>query len=137
MDGPGVFCPQCGAPAPFRGTLVTLVCEYCGSTIVRDGVDIALVGKVSALVDNGSPVLLGSRGRWRGVPFEIIGRLQGNDPDSGIRGRSKDRLDCDSGRGQDGGIESGWRDIANPALGIDRELFRDQTETGQSDCWRN
>ncbi|MFO0632343.1 MAG: DUF4178 domain-containing protein [Nannocystaceae bacterium] len=76
MDGPGVFCPQCGAPAPFRGTLVTLVCEYCGSTIVRDGVDIALVGKVSALVDNGSPVLLGSRGRHRGVPFEIIGRLQ-------------------------------------------------------------
>jgi hypothetical protein len=73
---PSTFCPECGAPAPFRGTTVTLVCEYCGSTIVRSGVDLQLVGKVSAILDNGSPVLLGSRGRHRGVPFEVIGRLQ-------------------------------------------------------------
>jgi hypothetical protein len=31
---------------------------------------------VSAIVDNGSPILLGSRGRWGGVPFEVVGRLQ-------------------------------------------------------------
>ena len=69
-------CPQCGAPAPFRGTAVSLVCEYCGSTIVRTGVDVKLVGKVSAIVDNGSPVILGSRGRFHGTPFEVVGRLQ-------------------------------------------------------------
>lgn len=71
-----IFCPQCGAPAPFRGTAVSLVCEFCDSTIVRTGVDVRLVGKVSALVDNGSPVILGSRGRHRGAPFEVAGRLQ-------------------------------------------------------------
>src|SRR5690606_14051984 len=76
-DGrPPVFCPQCGAPAPFRGTTVSLVCEYCNSTIVRTGVDFSLVGRVSALVDSGSPILLGSRGRYKGVPFEVTGRLQ-------------------------------------------------------------
>jgi hypothetical protein len=71
-----IHCPSCGAPAPFRGTAVSLVCEYCNSTIVRTGVDIRLVGKVSAIVDNGSPILLGSRGRHGGVPFEVVGRLQ-------------------------------------------------------------
>ncbi len=70
------FCPECGAPAPYRGTTVTLVCEYCGSTIVRTGVDTRLVGKVSAIVDNGSPILLGSRGNDRGMGFEVVGRLQ-------------------------------------------------------------
>jgi hypothetical protein len=71
-----VFCPQCGAPAPFRGTTVSLVCEFCDSTIVRTGIDIHLIGKVSAIVDNGSPIILGSRGRHHGLPFEVVGRLQ-------------------------------------------------------------
>lgn len=70
------FCPECGAPAPFRGPAISLVCEYCGSTIVRTGVDLRLVGKVSAIVDNGSPIILGSRGRYHGLPFEVAGRLQ-------------------------------------------------------------
>lgn len=71
-----IHCPQCGAPAAFRGTAVSMVCEYCTSTIVREGVDIELVGKVSALVDNGSPVLLDSKGKFGGVPFVVEGRLQ-------------------------------------------------------------
>ena len=71
-----INCPQCGAPAPFRGHAVSLVCEYCGSTVVRTEVDVKLVGKVSALVDNGSPIILGSRGRFHGTPFEVVGRLQ-------------------------------------------------------------
>ena len=76
MDTSPIHCPECGAPAPFRGAALTVVCEYCGSTIVRTGADIALLGKVSALLDNGSPILLGSRGRDGGVPFEVVGRLQ-------------------------------------------------------------
>lgn len=55
---------------------MSLVCEFCDSTIVRTGVDIKLVGKVSALIDNGSPIILGSRGRHSGTPFEVAGRLQ-------------------------------------------------------------
>ncbi len=71
-----IHCPECGAPAPFRGTAVSLVCEYCDSTIVRTEVDIKLVGKVSAIVDNGSPVILDSHGKMAGVPFRVAGRLQ-------------------------------------------------------------
>jgi hypothetical protein len=75
-QGDQTFCPECGAPAPFRGTAVSLVCEYCNSTIVRTGVDLRLVGKVSAILDNGSPILLGSRGKLHTLPFEVAGRLQ-------------------------------------------------------------
>ncbi len=71
-----VFCPTCGAPVTFRGTAVSAVCEYCDSTVVRTGVDVRLIGKVSALVDNGTPVLLHSRGVFDGIPFEVDGRLQ-------------------------------------------------------------
>lgn len=76
MQEQQTHCPNCGAPAPFRGTAVSLVCEYCNSTIVRTGVDIKLIGQISAIVDNGSPVILGSRGRFKGTPFEVAGRLQ-------------------------------------------------------------
>lgn len=55
---------------------MSLVCEYCDSTIVRTEVDIKLVGKVSAIVDNGSPILLDSHGKFAGVPFRVSGRLQ-------------------------------------------------------------
>ncbi|EDM76240.1 hypothetical protein PPSIR1_42231 [Plesiocystis pacifica SIR-1] len=71
-----IFCPECGAPIQFRGTAVSAVCEYCNSTVVRTSVDVELVGKVSALVDNGSPVLLHSKGRFDSVPFVVDGRLQ-------------------------------------------------------------
>jgi ribosomal protein S27E len=85
MQPSPVQCPECGAPAPFRGAAISLVCEYCGSTVVRTGVDLKLIGKVSALLDNGSPILLDSRGKLlpdppgpnvAALPFEVVGRLQ-------------------------------------------------------------
>jgi hypothetical protein len=69
-------CPECGAPVRLRGTTVSAVCEYCNSTVVRTGVDVRLVGKVSALIDNGSPIILNGKGKFDGVPFVIDGRLQ-------------------------------------------------------------
>lgn len=71
-----ITCPECGAPVGFRGTAVSAVCEYCNSTVVRSGVDVSLIGKVSALIDNGSPILLNSKGKFDGVPFVVSGRLQ-------------------------------------------------------------
>ncbi len=76
MDAPANYCPECGAPAAFRGASVSLVCEYCGNTVVRTGVEVRSIGKVSAVLDNGSPVILGGRGRYAKQPFEIVGRLQ-------------------------------------------------------------
>jgi hypothetical protein len=79
--GPGVgeqtiHCPECGAPIQLRGTTVSAVCEYCDSTVVRTGVDVELIGKVSAIFDNGSPILLHSRGKFDNLPFSVDGRLQ-------------------------------------------------------------
>lgn len=71
-----IFCPECGAPVQFRGTTVSAVCEYCNSTVVRTGVDVELIGKVSALIDNGSPIILHGKGRFEGAPFVVDGRLQ-------------------------------------------------------------
>lgn len=76
MSSTEIFCPECGAPVAFRGTAVSAVCEYCDSTVVRTGVDVKLIGKVSALIDNGSPILLHSKGKYDGVPFVVAGRLQ-------------------------------------------------------------
>jgi hypothetical protein len=59
-----------------RGTTVSAVCEYCDSTVVRTGVDVRLIGKVSAIIDNGSPIILHAKGTYDGVPFVIDGRLQ-------------------------------------------------------------
>jgi hypothetical protein len=71
-----ISCPECGAPVQIRGTTVSAVCEYCDSTVVRTGVDVELIGKVSALIDNGSPIILHGKGSYDGVPFVIDGRLQ-------------------------------------------------------------
>ncbi|HVI00441.1 MAG TPA: DUF4178 domain-containing protein [Enhygromyxa sp.] len=71
-----VPCPECGAPVRMRGATVSAVCEYCNSTVVRTGVDVRLIGKVSAILDNGSPIILHGKGKYDGVPFVIDGRLQ-------------------------------------------------------------
>lgn len=71
-----IFCPECGAPIQFRGTAVSAVCDYCDSTVVRTGVDVNLIGKVSAIIDNGSPIILRGRGKFDGRPFIVDGRIQ-------------------------------------------------------------
>jgi hypothetical protein len=71
-----IHCPECGAPIQLRGTTVSAVCEYCNSTVVRTGVDVELLGKVSAIIDNGSPILLNARGKYDNMPFVVDGRLQ-------------------------------------------------------------
>lgn len=70
-------CPNCGAPVEFRsgGTMVA-VCEFCHSAIGRGDRDVELIGKVSDLVETDSVVRLGSTGKYRGKPFECIGRVQ-------------------------------------------------------------
>lgn len=73
----GTNCPNCGAPVEFRsgGTMVA-VCEFCHSAIARGDRDVELIGKVSDLVETDSVVRLGSTGKYRGKPFECIGRVQ-------------------------------------------------------------
>jgi len=70
-------CTSCGAPVEFKSVASILaVCSYCQSTLVRDGQELANLGKMADLVEDRSPLQIGSEGRWKGVHFALIGRIQ-------------------------------------------------------------
>ena len=74
---PKITCPSCGAPVDFKSAVSILaVCEYCRSTLVRHDVDVENIGKMAELKLDGSPLQLGAQGRYRGVSFGVIGRIQ-------------------------------------------------------------
>ena len=58
-------CPSCGAPIEFKNTFsVAAVCEYCDTTVTRQDGGEALknLGKISNVVEDASPIMLGARG---------------------------------------------------------------------------
>lgn len=70
-------CPSCGAPVVFKSaSSVFAVCEYCSSTLVRHDQQLEDIGKMAALVEDRSPLQLGSEGSYKGVHFALIGRIQ-------------------------------------------------------------
>lgn len=70
-------CPACGGPVEFKsGQSVVVICTYCHSAVARTDRELKDLGKVAEIVDTGSPLDVGLRGTWRGVPFELTGRAQ-------------------------------------------------------------
>src|SRR5262245_58123231 len=70
-------CPSCGAPVRFRGAAsIVAICEFCRSTLVKQGTNLEDIGKMAAVVEDASPLQLGSEGRYKGVHFALIGRIQ-------------------------------------------------------------
>ena len=70
-------CPSCGAPVVFKSAAsIFAVCEYCQSTLVRHDQALEDIGKMAALVEDHSPLQLGAEGRYQGVHFALIGRIQ-------------------------------------------------------------
>jgi hypothetical protein len=70
-------CPACGAPVEFKsGQSIVVICSYCRSAVARTDRELKDLGKVSELVETGSPLDIGVRGTWRDVPFELTGRAQ-------------------------------------------------------------
>ncbi|MDP3542754.1 MAG: DUF4178 domain-containing protein [Elusimicrobiota bacterium] len=70
-------CPSCGAMVPFRTSINLLaICLFCRSLVQRKDLDLEKLGVSAQLQPDGSPVLLGARGVYRGAPFEVVGRLQ-------------------------------------------------------------
>lgn len=74
-------CPSCGAPVVFRShASVMAVCEYCQSTLLREADAVRDIGKMSAVLDDPTPVRLGMAGRWKtggqGRAFTVVGRIQ-------------------------------------------------------------
>lgn len=70
-------CPSCGAPIRFRGAQsIVAICEFCRSTLVKQGAQLADIGKQAELAEDASPLQLGTEGRYKGVHFALIGRIQ-------------------------------------------------------------
>lgn len=70
-------CPSCGGPVEFKsGQSIVVICEYCRSAIARTDRELKDLGKVAELVETGSPLDVGLRGKWKDVPFELTGRAQ-------------------------------------------------------------
>lgn len=70
-------CPACGAPIAFKmGSSIVVVCEFCHSVVARGDRKLEDLGKVADLVETGSPLEVGLRGVYQGVPFELTGRAQ-------------------------------------------------------------
>ena len=70
-------CPSCGAPVRFQSAASILaVCEYCKSTLVRHDLNLEDVGKMAQLQTDGSPLQLRVEGKYRGVHFGVVGRIQ-------------------------------------------------------------
>lgn len=70
-------CPQCGAPVAFASAASAVaVCSFCRSTLAREGPALRRLGESAELFDDHSPLQLGSSGRWQGLGFTLVGRLQ-------------------------------------------------------------
>ncbi|WP_374266024.1 DUF4178 domain-containing protein [Zoogloea sp.] len=70
-------CPSCGAEVAFRSpTSALAVCAYCRSTLLRDGEAVRDVGKMSATLEDYSPIRVATAGIYAGRRFGVVGRIQ-------------------------------------------------------------
>jgi ribosomal protein S27E len=70
-------CPSCGAAVVFKSSASFHgVCEFCRSTLVRHGANLENLGRMADLIEDASPIRLGTEGQYRGVHFAVIGRIQ-------------------------------------------------------------
>src|SRR5262245_5746506 len=78
-------CPACGGTVTFTvGTSLVAVCPYCRSVVGRGDRGLESLGKVADLVQTDSPLDVGIKGRFGGVPFTLTGRTQYRHPAGGV-----------------------------------------------------
>ncbi|MBI0182153.1 DUF4178 domain-containing protein [Snodgrassella sp. W8158] len=70
-------CPSCGAEIGIRSaTAVTAVCGYCHSVLLVNQNKLLQSGRHSAVLNDLSPLQIGTTGKWQGKSFILIGRIQ-------------------------------------------------------------
>jgi Domain of unknown function (DUF4178) len=70
-------CPSCGANVDFKSKAsVFAVCSFCKSSLVRQNMDLENIGKISDLLDDLTPIQIGTTGMFGKEKFEVIGRLK-------------------------------------------------------------
>lgn len=72
-----VACPGCGAPVVFKSAAsVMAVCEYCQTTLLKDAGAVRDLGKMSAVLEDYSPLQIGTSGQTAAGAFSLVGRIQ-------------------------------------------------------------
>ncbi|MEO8935977.1 MAG: DUF4178 domain-containing protein [Burkholderiaceae bacterium] len=72
-----ISCPNCGAPVTFRSAAsVMAVCGFCSSTLIKDADSVRDIGKMSAVLEDFSPIQINTSGSLDGRSFTVIGRIQ-------------------------------------------------------------
>lgn len=70
-------CPACGAPFEWQSSAsVFAVCAHCHTGISRLMGVLESTGEVSHVLEDYSPLQVGSHGTWDGKPFTLVGRIQ-------------------------------------------------------------
>lgn len=69
-------CPNCGAQIRFLwAQAVQTTCAYCRAILVRRDLNLETVGKQAEFPVTGSPIQIGTEGKWREKRFLVVGRL--------------------------------------------------------------
>ncbi|HEX8610967.1 MAG TPA: DUF4178 domain-containing protein [Telluria sp.] len=72
-----VSCPSCGAEVKFRShAAVMAVCEFCRATLLKDAESVKNLGTMSSVLEDYSPIQIGTSGIVGGRNFTVIGRIQ-------------------------------------------------------------
>lgn len=72
-----VSCPSCGAEVKFRSAAsVMAVCEYCNTRVLKEADAVRDLGKISSVLEDYSPIQIGTSGVLGGRPFNVVGRIQ-------------------------------------------------------------
>lgn len=72
-----VSCPSCGAEVHFRShASVMAVCEYCSTRVLKEADAVRDLGRMSAVLEDYSPIQLGTAGVLGGRRFNVVGRIQ-------------------------------------------------------------
>ena len=71
------ICPSCGAPVIFQSIAsIYAVCEFCRSTLLQNGENLENLGLMADLLEDPSPIQIGTSGQFKGRHFAVIGRIQ-------------------------------------------------------------
>ncbi|RSZ56058.1 DUF4178 domain-containing protein [Massilia atriviolacea] len=72
-----VSCPSCGAEVTFRShAAVMAVCGFCRATLLKDAESVKNLGTMSSVLEDYSPIQIGTCGIHGGRNFTVLGRIQ-------------------------------------------------------------
>ncbi len=70
-------CPSCGAENKMRSHLsLFVVCPYCRASLFKSAAEISVLGKISELAEDHSPLRLRSEGSYLNLSFSVVGRIR-------------------------------------------------------------